>query len=81
MDETATLDLICEAMETVPVKHLMIIDLAHRFNKGKGELDYEGLSKIQPEVNLAIIEAKMYGAHTLQAVDALLRLEAIPADV
>ena len=81
MNPSETTDRICEALETVPEKHLMIIELANRFYKGTGELDYDGLAEIQPEVNLAMAEAKMYGSHTLMAVNALMRLEAVPADV
>ena len=41
-----------------------------------GELDYRELADRQLEINLAIAEAKVYGAHTLQAVDSLVRLRA-----
>ena len=46
-----------------------------------GELDYEELASIQPEINMAIAEAKMYGTHTLRAVDTLKRLGAREEDV
>jgi hypothetical protein len=42
-----------------------------------GELDYAELGNRQLEINLAIAEAKVYGNHTLQAVDSLVRLRAI----
>lgn len=67
------------ALAKVPRKDLLIIELANRFTKN-GELDCEGLTAIQPEVNMATAEAKMYGAHTMVAVDGLKRVEAIPAD-
>jgi hypothetical protein len=41
-----------------------------------GEFDYQELTNRQLEVNLAIDEAKIYGGHTLQAVDSLVRLRA-----
>ncbi len=57
-------------------KKLLIIDLANQIPIKNGELDYAELADRQPEINLAIAEAKVYGAHTLQAVDALIRLRA-----
>ncbi len=59
---------------------MLIIELANNFTKG-GMLDYDGLADAQPEVDMAIAEAKTYGTHTLRAVDALKQLEAIPSDV
>ncbi|GAJ00920.1 unnamed protein product, partial [marine sediment metagenome] len=58
----------------------LIIELANRFTKD-GQLDYDALAEAQPEVNVAIAEAKMYGAYTIRAVSTLEQLEAIPADV
>ncbi|GAI89441.1 unnamed protein product, partial [marine sediment metagenome] len=63
-----------------PPKDLLIIELANRFTKD-GQLDYDALAEAQPEVNVAIAEAKMYGAYTIRAVSTLEELEAIPADV
>jgi len=71
--------VVC-ALAKVPPKDLLIIELANRYMKD-GELDYDALAEVQPEVNVAIAEAKMYGAHTIRAVSALEQLEAIPADV
>ena len=64
----------------MPEKHLLIVELANRFTVD-GALDCEGLAEAQPEVNMAIAEAKMYGAHTLRAVDTLKRLDARIEDV
>jgi len=71
--------VVC-ALAKVPPKDLLIIELANRFTKD-GQLDYDALAEAQPEVNVAIAEAKMYGAYTIRAVSTLEQLEAIPADV
>ncbi len=78
-NEPDYINKVVSALKKVPAKHLLIIELANRFTKN-GELDCEGLAEAQPEVNLAIAEAKMYGGHTLVAVDGLKRVEAVPAD-
>ena len=80
MNESEYIERVVNALERVPSKSLLIIEMANSFTKD-GELDYEGLAEAQPDVNMAIAEAKMYGSHTLMAVDTLKRLEAIPADV
>ncbi|MBA7639100.1 hypothetical protein ES703_46758 [subsurface metagenome] len=79
-NEQDYINKVVSALAKVPPKNLLIIELANRFTKD-GELDYEGLADAQPEVNMATAEAKMYGAHTLVAVDGLKRVEAISADV
>ena len=80
MNETEYVERVVCALKKVPAKQLLIIELANRFTKD-GNLDYDAVTQAQPEVNLAVAEAKMYGSHTLVAVDTLKRLEAIPADV
>ena len=80
MNESEYVERVYRALKKVPQKHLLIIELANRF-ASSGVLDYAGLAEAQPEVNLAIAEAKMYGAHTMVAVDTLKRVQAIPADV
>ena len=80
MNERDTIERVVRALENVPHKNLYIIELVNRFMKD-GQLDYDALAECQPEVNMAVAEAKMYGAHTLQAVEALEHLEAIPQDV
>lgn len=80
MNEPETVERVFCALKKVPQKSLLIIELANRFTKD-GDLDYDGLAEAQPEVEVAIAEAKMYGSHTLVAVDTLRRLEATPADV
>lgn len=77
MGEPENIEKVIRALAKVPPKELLIIELANRYMKD-GELDYDALAEIQPEVNVAVAEAKMYGARTIQAVDTLERLEAIP---
>ncbi len=80
MSESENIEKVVRALEKVPPKALLIIELANRFTKD-GQLDIDGLADAQPEVNVAVAEAKMYGTHTLRAVDTLERLEAVPEDV
>lgn len=80
MAENEYITRVVFALKKVPEKKLLLIELANRYTKD-GELDYDRLADIQPEVNMAIAEAKMYGAYTLVAVDTLKRVEAVPADV
>lgn len=81
MPEAENIEKVVRALRKTPGKRLLIIDLANQVGRKGGELDYDELAKIQPQVNLAIAEAKMYGAHTLMAVDALKRLKARADDV
>ena len=80
MSEPENIEKVVSALEKVPAKELLIIELANRFVKD-GQLDYDTLAEAQPDVAMAIAEAKMYGAYTMRAVDTLENLEAIPADV
>ena len=80
MSESEHIEKVVRALEKVPKKELFIIELVNRSMKD-GQLDYDALADCQPDVNMAVAEAKMYGAHTIRAVDALEHLEAIPADV
>jgi hypothetical protein len=75
MDQKEKLDKVIAALRTVPPKELLIIELVNSVPIVNGELDYQELTNRQLEVNLAIDEAKVYGGHTLQAVDALVRLK------
>jgi len=71
---------VVSALAKVPVKHLLIIELANKIPIKYGELDYDEVAERQPEINLAIAEAKAYGTHTIQAVDALIRLQSRKED-
>jgi hypothetical protein len=77
MTEVGNIDRVVTALLKVPEKKLLIIELANTIPIVNGELDYAELANRQLEINLAISEAKVYGAHTLQAVDSLVRLRAI----
>jgi len=74
MSETADIDRIISALKKVREKKLLIIELVNRVSSEGGQLDYYELENIQPDVNLAIAEAKTYGAHTMIAVETLKRL-------
>ena len=77
MSESENIERVVHALQTVPPKTLLIIELVNRFMKD-GQLDNDALAEAQPEVNVAVVEAKMYGTHTLRAVSTLEQLEAIP---
>jgi hypothetical protein len=74
--ESENIDRVVAAILKVPEKKLLIIQLVNQIPIRGGELDYVELANKQLEINLAIAQAKSYGAHTLQAVDALVRLRA-----
>jgi len=73
MTESTDTDIerVIVALKKVPEKHLLLIDLASSLSMKDGELDYEEVKSRQPEVEMAIAEAKMYGSETLQAVQNL----------
>ncbi len=75
MNEPEDIDRVIRALAKVPPKKLLIIELANQIPIKHGELDYAEVAARQPEINLAIAEAKAYGSHTIQAVDALIRLQ------
>ena len=77
MTEAENIDRVVTALLKVPEKKLLIIEIANTMPIVNGELDYAELGNRQLEINLAIAEAKVYGNHTLQAVDSLVRLRAI----
>ena len=76
MTEEADIERVVAALKKVPEKGLLLIDLANRIPMKDGQLDYDAVAAIQPEVNMAIAEAKMYGTQTLMAVDSLKRVMA-----
>ncbi len=81
MNESEDIERVISSLKKVPEKRLLIIELANSIPRKDGELDYDEVANIQPEVNMAIAEAKMYGSHTLMAVDSLKRLDAREEDV
>ena len=76
MTEAGNIDRVVTALLKVPEKKLLIIEIANTIPIVNGELDYNELANRQLDINLAIAEAKVYGAHTVQAVDSLVRLRA-----
>jgi len=74
MSQSENIDRVVAALLKVPEKKLRIIAIVNEIPIVNGSLDYQELSKRQLDVSLAIAEAKAYGAHTIQAVDALVRL-------
>ena len=74
MTEAAVIERVVASLKKVPEKRLLMIDLANRIPMKDGQLDYDAVTAIQPEVNMAIAEAKMYGTQTLMAVDSLKRV-------
>ncbi len=80
MTELGDIEKVVAALKKVPEKRLLIIDLANRIPMKDGQLDYDAVTSIQPEVNMAIAEAKMYGTQTLMAVDSLKRVIARSQD-
>ena len=76
MTEAENTDRVVTALVKVPEKKLLIIEIANTIPIINGELDYAELANNQLEINLAVAEAKVYGAHTMQAVDSLIRLRA-----
>ena len=74
MSELENIEKVIRALEKVPEKKLLIIELANSIPIKNGMLDPQVLSERQREINLAIAEAKAYGSHTIMAVDALVRL-------
>jgi hypothetical protein len=74
MTEAADIERVVASLKKVPEKRLLMIDLANRIPMKDGQLDYDAVTAIQPEVNMAIAEAKMYGTQTLMAVDSLKRV-------
>ena len=74
MGESEDIEKVVSALKKVPEKRLLIIDLANSIPIKHGMLDLDVLATKQREINLAIAEAKAYGARTIMAVDALIRM-------
>jgi hypothetical protein len=58
-------------LRRVPEKRLRVFELAAELLDARGNLDVDEAARRQPEVNLAVAEAKAYAAATLQATEAL----------
>ncbi|MDD4986249.1 MAG: hypothetical protein PHQ43_10770 [Dehalococcoidales bacterium] len=80
MKQEEVIERLANALKRVPAKRLKIIDLANQFTRD-GQLDYDGLNEAQPEVNLAVAEARTYASHTVEAVRVLSSLKGVSPDV
>jgi len=76
--EKRAIDKVVRALQKVPEKRLLIIELANTIPMKGGDLDPAVLSDMIPTINLATAEAVAYGAQTIQAVDALVRVHGQP---
>ena len=61
-------------LRRIPEKRLRVFELAEELLDAQGDLDFDEAARRQPEVNLAVAEAKAYAATTQQAAEALRRL-------
>jgi PRTRC genetic system protein C len=61
-------------LRRVPEKRLRVFELAGELLDARGDLDVDEAARRQPEVNLAVAEAKAYAAATQQASEAVRRL-------
>lgn len=80
MSEPEDIEKVVNSLKKVPEKRLLIIELVNEIPIKYGALDYDEVARRQLEINLAIAEAKSYGTHTIQAVDALIRLQSREED-
>ncbi len=76
MAESEAIDKVVNALLKVPEKQLLIIELVNSIPIKNCNLDLNVIEAKQPEINLAIAEAKAYGGYTIKAVDSLIRLKA-----
>jgi len=76
MSEKEDIERVVGALQSVPEKKLLIIEIANEAAAPSGELDYDKLIDRQPDVNLAVAEAKAYSNATQRAIKALADLPA-----
>ncbi|KKM92839.1 hypothetical protein LCGC14_1214380 [marine sediment metagenome] len=76
MSEANEIERLTEILRKVPEKRLLLIELANSIPIKNGLLDLTVLAEKQPEINLAVAEAKAYGTRTIMAVDALVNMKA-----
>ncbi|MDP2659592.1 MAG: hypothetical protein Q8R28_02530 [Dehalococcoidia bacterium] len=74
MPESKDIEMVVAVLRKVPEKKLLLIEIANRVGVKDGELDQAALAQIQPEVELAIREAKEYAGFTSRAIGALLTM-------
>jgi hypothetical protein len=75
--EAENIDQLIKALRKVPAKSLRLIELANQIPITHGVFDQRVLADMQPEIKLAIDEAKMYGAYTHHAVQYLSDVKAM----
>jgi hypothetical protein len=75
MSQAEDIDRIVAALRKVPEKKLLLIQLVNSIPIKNGEFDYLEVQNKKLAINLAIQETKVYGAHTMQAVEALMALK------
>lgn len=80
MQEKESIKLVIGAIKKVPAKNLLLIDLANDLVIN-GKFDRDKASDLAPTINLAVAEAKMYGASTMIAAEALKEIEALVQNV
>lgn len=78
MSEAEDIQRVVNALEKVPEKHLLIIELANNIPIRGGDLDPLVLTDMVPQINLATAEAVAYGTQTIQAVEALAQVPGQP---
>ena len=76
MSEAENIEKVVTALQKVPEKKLLIIELANRVKIINGQLDYAEMLNLAPEINLATKEAEVYGSNTIRMVDALVHVRA-----
>ena len=75
MSQSEDIDHIVAALRKVPEKKLLLIQLVNSIPIKNGEFDYLEIQNKKLAINLAIQESKVYGAHTMQAVETLQALK------
>ncbi|MFA5500398.1 MAG: PRTRC system protein C [Candidatus Omnitrophota bacterium] len=69
--EAAMIDRVVSTLREVPTKSLRLVELANSIPIKNGVMDEEELECLEPEIKLAVIEAKNYSNQTILAVAAL----------
>jgi len=77
MSQEKEINKVIQALVKVPAKSLRLVKLANELAGADGQLNNELAARRQDEVNLAVAEAKVYGASTEIAVRSLATLKAV----
>jgi hypothetical protein len=72
--ERDNIELVVAALRKVPEKRLLLIEIVNQVGVKNGEMDYEKLLDLQPQLKMAATEAKVYAGHTARAISSLLEL-------